>query len=218
MDEQLFMESIINLSEEEHPLTEKQEKVIEAAIDIFSKKGYASTSTKEIAKKAGVAEGTIFRHYATKKDLLIAIVSPVMKKLLAPFIINNFARVLDLKYESYESFLYAVLRNRNTFVKNNMPILRILLQEIPFHPELKMLFTEHIGQEVYDKIKTAVNYYKEQGEIIDIPTPSAIRLMASAGIGTLMVQSFLLPEIEWDEEEEIKRTVEFILHGLAGNK
>lgn len=56
--------------EDEEGLTEKQKKIIIAAIESFSEKGYAATSTSEIAKKAGVAEGTIFRHYKTKKIYL----------------------------------------------------------------------------------------------------------------------------------------------------
>lgn len=45
----------------------RNKKIILAAIQAFAEKGYASTSTSEIAKNAGVAEGTIFRHYKTKK-------------------------------------------------------------------------------------------------------------------------------------------------------
>lgn len=65
-------------------MTQKQFKIIEAAIEVFAEKGYAGSSTSEIAQKAGVAEGTIFRHYKTKKDLLLSIVSPMMSKLIAP--------------------------------------------------------------------------------------------------------------------------------------
>src|SRR5690554_2141452 len=53
-------------------MTEKQSRIIQAAVEIFSEKGYAASSTSEIAQKAGVAEGTIFRHYKTKKDLLMS--------------------------------------------------------------------------------------------------------------------------------------------------
>lgn len=48
-------------------LTERQKKIVAAAIESFAEKGYSATSTKEIAQKAGVAEGTIFRHYKTKR-------------------------------------------------------------------------------------------------------------------------------------------------------
>ena len=45
---------------------ERQMRILEA-VDMFGEKGYASTSTSEIAKRAGVAEGTIFRYYKTKR-------------------------------------------------------------------------------------------------------------------------------------------------------
>lgn len=64
---------------------ERQMRILEAAVDMFGEKGYASTSTSEIAKRAGVAEGTIFRYYKTKKDLLLAVVMPTLTKFAAPF-------------------------------------------------------------------------------------------------------------------------------------
>ena len=48
--------------------------MIEAAMDLFSRKGFAGTTTKEIAHAAGVSEAIIFRHFATKRDLYTAII------------------------------------------------------------------------------------------------------------------------------------------------
>ena len=45
---------------------ERQMRILEAAVDMFGEKGYASTSTSEIAKR-WCAEGTIFRYYKTKR-------------------------------------------------------------------------------------------------------------------------------------------------------
>ncbi|MCI1893115.1 MAG: TetR/AcrR family transcriptional regulator, partial [Schleiferilactobacillus harbinensis] len=41
-------------------MTTKQISIIAAAVDVFAENGYANSSTKEIAKRAGVAEGNIF--------------------------------------------------------------------------------------------------------------------------------------------------------------
>lgn len=56
-------------------MTEKQEKILNAALELFSKMGYANSSTSKIAKEAGVSEGLIFRHFGSKEGLLDAIVS-----------------------------------------------------------------------------------------------------------------------------------------------
>ncbi|PLS18408.1 TetR family transcriptional regulator [Bacillus sp. M6-12] len=196
-------------------LTEKQKKIITAAVEMFAEKGYAATSTSEIAKKAGVAEGTIFRHYKTKKELLVSIVAPTMARLFAPFIINDLNKVLDGNFDSFEDFLRAMIKNRMAFARNNLPLLKIVIQEIPFHPELKEQFMEHIAKKVFDRFLKIICHFQAKGELIDIPSYSVIRMAASAVFGHLMIRFLLVPEFEWNDEEEAERTVQFILHGLS---
>ena len=52
---------------------DRRNQLIEVAIDLFSRKGFGGTTTKEIAAAAGVTEAIIFRHFATKQDLYKAI-------------------------------------------------------------------------------------------------------------------------------------------------
>ncbi|HBV86942.1 MAG: TetR/AcrR family transcriptional regulator [Desulfosporosinus sp.] len=46
-----------------------EDKIINASIVLFSQKGYTAVTTKEIAKKAGVSEMTLFRHFESKHNL-----------------------------------------------------------------------------------------------------------------------------------------------------
>lgn len=54
-------------------MTEKQEKILISALELFAKEGFAATSTSKVAKHAGVSEGLIFRHFGNKDGLLKAI-------------------------------------------------------------------------------------------------------------------------------------------------
>ncbi len=54
-------------------MTEKQENILKAALELFANEGVNSVSTNMIAKKAGVSEGLIFRHFTNKEGLLNAI-------------------------------------------------------------------------------------------------------------------------------------------------
>jgi AcrR family transcriptional regulator len=206
---------IDELLTDEDELTEKQKQIIIAAIESFSQKGYAATSTSEIAKRAGVAEGTIFRHYKTKKELLLAIVTPVISKLLAPFVMRDLNKVLDQRYERYEDFLRAMIINRRDFLQKNFPILKILIQEIPFQPELREQFLEHVAGKIYKRFDELAKHYQEKGQIIEIPTSNVIRFTASTIIGYLFSNYILFPNINWNEEEEIERTIQFIMHGIS---
>ena len=53
--------------------TDRRNQLIDVAIDLFSRKGFSGTTTREIASAAGVTEAIIFRHFATKQDLYKAI-------------------------------------------------------------------------------------------------------------------------------------------------
>lgn len=213
-----WLAELLKLTDEEEKMTEKQIRILQAAVDIFSEKGYAATSTNEIAQKAGVAEGTIFRHYKTKKDLLLSIVAPMMTKLVGPFLIRDFAKVLDMPYSRFEDFLRAVTKNRIAFAKKHSKVLRILIHEIPFQPELQETFKEYVSKQVVERFMRVVEYFQKQGQIVDIPTYAVIRFTASVVIGFVLSHVFLLPELQWDEDKELETTIDLIMHGLASRK
>lgn len=53
---------------------ERRRHIVEAAVDLFSRKGFRGTRTREIAEAAGISEAMIFKHFATKRDLYFAII------------------------------------------------------------------------------------------------------------------------------------------------
>ncbi|ETT72323.1 TetR family transcriptional regulator [Paenibacillus sp. FSL R7-277] len=216
LEQDQWVQELLDLSEKEQ-VTPKQLSILRAAIDVFAEKGFSAAATSEIAQKAGVAEGTIFRYYRTKKDLLLAIVVPTMSRMIAPFVLRNFSGVLDVPFESYEAFLKAFMVNRLEFVRRNLKIVKILIQEIPFQPALKEQLTENIFEQVLARVTAITEHFKAEGEVIDAPTPAIIRFTISAIAGYLLTRLVLMPEQDWNDEAEIEQTISFILHGIGGN-
>ncbi len=201
---------------EEAKFSEKQLKIIEAAIEIFSEKGFAATSTNEIAKKAGVAEGTIFRHYKTKKELLVSIVSPLMAKLLGPHFAKDFANeVFELKYETFEEFIRNLASNRYEFIKKHIAVVKILIQEISYHKELKEPYVRLFKEHVYEKFKNIILHFQKKGEIVDESPDTIMRLIITTIMGTLVSLFLVLPDNEWDTESELESTIQFLINGLS---
>lgn len=210
-EEELMIQQLFD----DEKLTEKQKKIIIAAIESFSEKGYAATSTNEIAKKAGVAEGTIFRHYKTKKELLVSIVSPLMTKLIAPFVVNDFNKVLDQNYDNVEDFLRATIENRRQVLKKMLPVIKIMLQEIPFQSELREQFFDQIAKKIFERVAVLIKNYQNEGQIIEMPPESVARLAITSVLGYLASRYILFPHLDWDDELETERTIQFIMYGLA---
>src|SRR5580700_226921 len=55
------------------PATDRRRQLLETALDLFSRKGFGGTTTKEIAAAASVTEAIIFRHFPTKQALYTAV-------------------------------------------------------------------------------------------------------------------------------------------------
>ena len=55
-----------------------RQNILEAALNLFSQKGYSSITTKEIAKNALISEMTLFRHFNTKRSIFTAVVKELM--------------------------------------------------------------------------------------------------------------------------------------------
>ena len=61
---------------------EKRDRIIDAAVDVFAARGFHQARVSDIAKRAGVADGTIYLYFKNKDDLLLSIFEEKMDELL----------------------------------------------------------------------------------------------------------------------------------------
>ena len=62
---------------------EKRKNILEAAIRIFARNGYFNSRVSEIAKEAGVADGTIYIYFQSKEEVLAAIFEEALQQFIA---------------------------------------------------------------------------------------------------------------------------------------
>jgi len=99
----------------------RQHEIIEAAARVFAHKGYSSTTTKEIADAADVAEGTLYNYFDGKRQIMRAIAEQVQDSIQV--IVQDIDKlrerqdVIDLLDRAYQNFV------------NNLPATRTLLAE-----------------------------------------------------------------------------------------
>ena len=65
-----------------HKDNEKHRKIIAAATKVFAKKGFYKAKISDIAREAGVADGTIYIYFSHKDDILISLFEEKMKEVL----------------------------------------------------------------------------------------------------------------------------------------
>lgn len=66
-------ESAAPRSLRERQRQEREQLILEAAAQVFADKGYHQTTIEEIAAQVGIAKGTVYLHFPTKDDLLLAL-------------------------------------------------------------------------------------------------------------------------------------------------
>ena len=210
------LKDLISISNTDIDMTEKQINILSAAIELFSEKGYEATATSEIAKKAKVAEGTIFRYYKTKKELLFAIPNALSKISLFEIFLEDFNEILHDNHENFEDFLRKIIMNRKKFVSETAPILKVIIQEVPFHPELRSKILHTV---VFPSAKNGLSIiekFKDQGQIVNMPSPTIINLIITSIFGYLLVHYIALPELP-SNEEDLEYLIQYILNGIGQN-
>ena len=73
---------------EAKPAEIRREEILDAAQELFESKGYEQTSTTDIMKKVGIAKGTLYYHFASKEEILDALLDEMtdqMEKAARPF-------------------------------------------------------------------------------------------------------------------------------------
>ena len=66
------------------PGHDRRRQLLDVAVDVFARRGFGGTKTKDIAAAAGVSEAILFRHFSSKEDLYHAILDAKEDKHGAP--------------------------------------------------------------------------------------------------------------------------------------
>ena len=195
-------------------MTEKQKQVLDAALQVFAERGFSATSTGEIAKRAGVAAGTVFRFYKTKKDLLIGVVTPLFRRFVAPQVVAEFSKILDEDYPDLDTFLRTVFRERLEWVRTHRMALRVALQETPIHPELRTMWDDGVVAELKPRILTVIERFQERGLILQAPPEAVARIASSVLLGYAIQRFFVEANRDWDDDAELETMVSVLGRGL----
>ena len=57
---------------------DKRDRILEAAVKVFARKGYFAARVADIASQAGVADGTIYLYFRSKEDILVSLFDEIM--------------------------------------------------------------------------------------------------------------------------------------------
>ena len=197
-------------------LTEKQWNILNAALVVFTEKGYSAATTSEIARIAGVAEGTIFRHFKTKKDILLATIIPLMQNLLGPGAAHSLRElIVENEKLPIEEVLLIILEDRQKHILRVLPLLKVVFVESNFHPELREALIHGVALPSQEFFLRLIEQRQRRGELRkDLDSWALARSL----VGAVAFYFFSLSMFEKREEgrenrKELKGIIEIFLKG-----
>lgn len=144
---------------------DKEIRIINAAINAFSEKGFEATRTREIAERAGIAEGTIFRYFPTKDAILERMV-PLLIRVMMPRISSPIDKIISShQSDSVEEIYYEILIDRIKMIRDNGRFIRSVLPELIHRAPLLNQMKTTILPVIEQYVGSVVEYGKAKGEL-----------------------------------------------------
>lgn len=187
--------------------TPKRERILRAAIDVFARNGYFNAKVSEIAKAAGVADGTIYLYFDGKEDLLVTIFREHTRSYL-----QSLERDLAHVRRPEERLRIAIRHHLETLGRDRS--LAIVAQvELRHSLKFMSLLSQQEVADYLNMLRKIVEHGQSDGSFRRTLHP---QLVAKALFGILdeMVTSWILSEKEYELAAHSDQIADLILTGL----
>ena len=135
----------------------RRTQILMGAAQVFAKKGFHRATTKEIARQAGVAEGTIYNYFDNKRDLLMAMVEMLATRSIK-------VTILEDPSDDPKEFFSLLLHDRYQLLKNYGHIMAPMIAEIFSDPDLREAIYQSILMPVAEPIEQYIQRRIDSGE------------------------------------------------------
>src|SRR5436305_7347952 len=116
----------------------RRKQILDAATRVFAEKGFHRATIKDIARVAGIADGTIYTYFPSKTDVLLGILNRLNEST------EREQQLAPDGEQDIRSFFTAYLRQRMSLLWPNVEVFRAVLPEMLVNAELRELYYEQV--------------------------------------------------------------------------
>ena len=158
---------------------ETRSRILKAAERLFARQGFDGTTTRDLAREAGVAEGTLFRHFENKKAILVEVATQGWIEILTDLL-------TELSEMGSYKAIAQVMRRRMLNLHQNADMMRVCFMEAQFHPDLR----DRIQSDVIAKMSDVAEAFFQTAMDQGIYRPMNPRIVAQVFLGMFTVAGF----------------------------
>lgn len=191
----------------------RRNQILDAATQVFAKKGFHRATIRDVAKAADIADGTIYNYFKNKTALLLGILDRLNE---TPEREAHFRQASTVEMGDW---VRDYLKQRfATLGPEGFDVFQVVLSEILVNRELRDLYSKQVVQPTYDVAGRYFRQWRKDGTLKDIDPALALRAIAGMFLGVLMQRLMGDPVLEarWDELPDVM--AEIILKGVMEAK
>jgi TetR/AcrR family fatty acid metabolism transcriptional regulator len=186
-------------------VTARRNQILDAATTVFAEKGFHRATIKDVARAAGIADGTIYTYFSSKTEVLLGILNRLNESTEREM---QFALGSE---QDVRAFFKAYVRQRISLIWPNAEVFRAVLPEMLVNAELRDLYYQQV---LVPTFRVAEHYFlaqMEEGQLRKVDVPLAVRAIAGTVLGLLMTQLLgdELIAARWEELPEVLTTLMF---------
>lgn len=156
--------------------------IIDAALDEFSSKGFASARLDDVARRAGVAKGTIYVHFRDKETLFQELVRTFLGPLVAA---AEAAPAADMPLRAFaDQFIDRFVRE--IYGTRRKDVLRLVMTEGARFPQLAHIYYREVIKRALTALRALVHRAIERGEIRSDALDRFPQLLVAPGLMAVM--------------------------------
>lgn len=198
----------------------RRRRIVDAALPLFARKGFAGTTTKEIAEAAEVSEALLFKHFPTKAALYGAIQDFGCRikeealerlRLLEP----STSGLVLMAY----MMVHHIVRGDADDLLNGDTRHRLIVNSLLADGDYARLVYETIFAQVFPKFGACLEAAEAAGDLAPMPVKHENRFWFAQHVGAMLAVVSLSgkPAVPYqgDQDQIIREAVWFILRGLG---
>jgi AcrR family transcriptional regulator len=191
---------------------ERRSQILEAAAEIFSDHGYHEATIRQIADRAGLAEGTIYLYFPGKRDLLLSAWEHVAISSLFP-LLDRASRG-----EDDEGFIATLLTNRFELFRRHAAFFRLVMQQGDVDPELRKAVQTRI-QTIKAMVGDHLRRRIAEGGFRRVSVPIVLRAIAGMMMGVALLDANDSDPLfdKYTNETVAREVARLILYGLVAD-
>lgn len=188
---------------------DKKNKILKAAVEVFSEKGFHSAKVDEIAQLADVGKGTVYEYFASKKELFQEMFKVGMK-----FYVDQLRRDINPEIPAREKLL-RIARLHVRFVHKYKDLARITMTEHAYFDEEFRNWIKESRQEKLDLLKKIIEQGISDQEFRQIePSVAALSFMGSLGA---IFPVLVIDENEIELDDYINKIMDIYFNGILNH-